>query len=104
MHPHLAVPSSASWQKCFSLIVRKAGQQLPVFSVSPGAVHIQQVWWRPRLWEVPVGGLHPGAFLVAQCMEHIILVSSHFVCSDWENVDKHYCACQSPAEAFLGVL
>lgn len=58
----------------------------------------------PGLREVPTGGLRPGASLVAQCVEHTALSSSHFVCSYWENVDKHYCACESPAEAFLGVL
>lgn len=99
MHPHLAVPSNASWQKCFTLTVRKAGQQL-----MRRAAHVQQVWRRPRAMGGPSRWPHPGAFLVAQYMEHTVLSSSHFVCSDWENVDKHYCAWQSPDEAFLGVL
>lgn len=43
--------------------------KLPVFSGSPGAAHAQQVWWGLGV-EVPAGGLHPGTFLVAQCMEH----------------------------------
>lgn len=32
-------------------------------------------------------------------------LNSHFACSDWETVEKHYCAeSQNPAEVFLGVL
>lgn len=38
----------------------------------------------PELREVPAGGLRPGAFLVAQCVEHTALSSSRFVCSYWE--------------------
>lgn len=76
--------------------------KLPVFSGSPGAAHAQQVWG-PRCGS---------SQLVASTLElsqlpsvwNTVQSSSHFVCSDWGNVDKHYCACQSPAEAFLGVL
>lgn len=42
------------------LLVRKAKQQLPVFSGPPGAAQVQPVWWRPGLREVPAGGLRPG--------------------------------------------